>query len=169
MSSLCSLDSGKNRKPCFSKNGNVWRWWSLINPQYIYIYYIYIYDSICYVPIESPWSLKKNVYLSTLKKKSVPTTNRWATFELGYHLSKPPTQSIHFEPLKMNGWETILSFWSSAYFQGRKDDFSGRVLSIHAPRSTPLQLPEAKDSHQDQSFHTGLPKHGPLEIDKQPP
>ena len=36
---------------------------------------------------------------------------------------KLPSLKLTFSPLKMDGWKTILSFWVSAYFQGRAVSF----------------------------------------------
>ena len=42
-----------------------------------------------------------------------------------YHaISTPP--KFNSSPLKNNAWKTILSFWGSAYFQGRTVNFQGR-------------------------------------------
>ena len=39
-----------------------------------------------------------------------------------------PSLKLTFSHLKMDGWNTILSYWVSAYFQGRLLLVSGRVL-----------------------------------------
>ena len=41
----------------------------------------------------------------------------------------PETNSSH---LKMDGWNTIVSFWGPAYFQGRLLLVSGRVFLFHS-------------------------------------
>ncbi len=61
-----------------------------------------------------------------------------------------PSLKLTLSPLKMDGWNTILSYWVSAHFQGREMFVSGRgykCVSLYLPTGRQADLSHISGSY----------------------